>query len=182
MAIKKKKTCPSCDVKIGQYHQARCVLEQCPYCGGRLHRCMAQPNGCSAKPVLWPPPTDDRIRWNGFGPGEQVARQRGWAVRRVGNMMVPCDVDHPDAVADLTRVAVLCQWDRSKKRLVFVRKTETPPAETGNNRQQEPSRRVPSSMQQGAKEYPGHTNCHVNCPRLGGKKKARRKSRWRRWQ
>ena len=211
MSITKKNKCPSCAVKIGQNHNSGCVLEQCPYCGRRLHQCMTQPNGCSAKPVLWPPPADDRIPWNGFGPGEEVARQMGWAMRRVENRMVPCDIDHPDAVADLTRVAVLCQWDRSKKRLVFMRKTDTPPAEMAYNRRQDPTKkpegnrgvagiregrgggedaskqksqfgRASSFAQHGAKEYPGHTKTFVNRPRQGGRDKGRKKAKWRRWQ
>ena len=181
MSITKKNTCPSCAVTIGQYHNTDCALEQCPYCGGRLHQCRTQPNGCSAKPVLWPPPTDDRIPWNGFGPGEEVARQMGWAVRRADNRMVPCNVDHPDAVADLTRVAVLCQWDRSRNRFVFVRKTETPPVEKAD-KQKSQFGRASSFAQHGAKEYPGHTKCFVNRPRLGGRDKGRKKAKWRRWQ
>src|SRR4051812_30340247 len=71
-----KPFCPGCGVKAGAWHRFGCKREQCPYCGRHLWKCLAEAKEC---PVLrgevghpWPPPLDDRLRWDGqeFGVDE----------------------------------------------------------------------------------------------------------------
>jgi hypothetical protein len=97
--------CPDCGAAPGEFHEAGCDIEQCPYCGGQLISC-----DCARVP-----PLDDRLAW----PGAAECRDFGWFARLVpGTGWVSCGPEEPGAREDLNRLHVEAVWDRQQQRFV----------------------------------------------------------------
>jgi len=89
-----REKCPDCAARVGEEHEGGCDVERCTVCGGQRLGC-----DCSGHNSF-------ESRWTGYWPGVEECFKRGWFSRMVpGKGLVPCDGEHPEAMADLNRLA-----------------------------------------------------------------------------
>lgn len=105
-------TCPSCGVVVGQRHDSQiCDISRCADHGDQFS---PQP-GCR--------PT----RWLGYFPGQLEAVEYGFFCHwDSDNGWVTCGPEHPEAMPDLNRLVVECDWDREIERFIPRQSTTQP--------------------------------------------------------
>lgn len=105
-----------CGARLGQYHALGCRAEMCSHCG--LTLC-----GHAMRPDLrCDVPLDDRLAFDGYGPGGKVAAENGWWIKLTANGRVSCDADDPDpgVTPDYHRLSLNYRW--SREQLAWVKK------------------------------------------------------------
>jgi len=116
--------CQGCGVLVGEWHRPGCTLELCPYCGKTACKFAARRNSekaCPTVQMFGQAPVDDRIRYDGYLPGEREAVEFGWWAyeTRDTEVVYCCEPDHPDAFPHNDRVEDTAVWDRDNKKFVL---------------------------------------------------------------
>jgi hypothetical protein len=93
--------CQDCGAQLGTAHEYGCDVARCPRTGtqqlacDRLHECGAD-------------------IWDGVWPGTSAAVEYGW-YSHLDHGWQPCGPEHPQAVPDLNRVPLECDWNPQRK-------------------------------------------------------------------
>lgn len=98
------KTCPKCDVSIGETHENTCGVSRCKNHGFQRISC-PMPGGCA--------PT----KFSGYWPGVQEAVEKQWYYFvDEGKGVTPCSRDHEDALPDVNRVLAELTWNSESEK------------------------------------------------------------------
>jgi len=121
----RKGVCHDCEAKPGEYHDMGCDVERCPDCGGQLIACQ-----CDEPRETFD--EGERLIWTGVWPGTEECIEYGffnkWVVTGTrefrGHTLetgdwIPCDIDDPDASADLCELSEKATWDSNKRKYVL---------------------------------------------------------------
>jgi hypothetical protein len=123
-ACPEDRDCPDCGTQPGELHVLGCDVERCPRCGRQLLSCGCLENCHDEDAIL------HRLPWTGEWPDLARCRELGlWCKHSAnGPGWVPCPESDPEAVEDLNRLVVECDWDSQARK--WVRK----PAERNGGR------------------------------------------------
>lgn len=101
--------CNGCGVTVGTTHREGCDVARCTVHGNQFHWC--EDEACTPNV------------WTGYWAGELEAIEYGfftyWATDGTG--WQPCGPEHPQAMPDLNRIMVECEWDAVTQR--FTRRS-----------------------------------------------------------
>lgn len=100
-----EKTCPDCGAGVGHFHDDGCDVARCLTCGLQRIGC-----GCVDQ--------GEMDVWTGQWPGDACAIRHGLFCRwnkEEGGGWIPCDENHPEAMADLNRLLGECVWNQQTR-------------------------------------------------------------------
>lgn len=106
--IEYRHECSSCGVAFGVRHRVACDVARCATHGSQFAQHLP-----SCRPTVWTgyfPATLEAVEFDYFCYWDTDL-----------NAWVPCSAGHPNAMPDLNRVVIECEWDRTTER--FVRST-----------------------------------------------------------
>jgi hypothetical protein len=101
----RKQRCPDCAVEIGEGHLYDCDVARCLFDGSQRLICR-----------MWGTDHDcGQDVWTGYWPGILECQKFGfwcyWGPTYGESGFVRCDKDHPDAMEDLNRLLIACDWN-----------------------------------------------------------------------
>jgi len=113
--LEKRETCHDCGVSIGEAHLDGCDCARCPECGGQRLTCFHHED--NQTPVIW----------TGYWPGEQECIEFGWACKWANHEWEQCEVNDPEARANLNRLYEdpSVEWSKSQQRFVKKQNPKT---------------------------------------------------------
>jgi hypothetical protein len=116
------RACPDCAVSVGTAHEDGCDVARCLATGRQRLMCDGFPgvalnDARAGEPVSIQLHDCGREIWTGRWPGEVECEEYGWWCYFVPHQgFIPCGPDHPEAMHDLNRLALVCDWDAAAGR------------------------------------------------------------------